>query len=93
MSVGVLTTHVHQVIPCDTQLGGELAHVASEEVLVEVVVTCRNRSVNGVERRSAHHLQRLLEVQALVLNVVNQALQVEQCGMALVAVINLRFDA
>ncbi len=49
VSVGVLAAHVHEVVPADAEFGRVFAHVFAEESFVEVVVTCRYGSVDGVE--------------------------------------------
>ena len=68
-------------------------HILAEESLVEVVVTCRNRGVNGIETGSANQFESLVEVQSVFLHVVTQTLQVAECSMTLVAMINIFLDA
>ena len=89
----VLAPHVHQLVPSDAQPGGKFVDVLVEEPFIEVVVPGGNWGVDGVERRSAHHLQCLVEGQLLVLHIVNQSLQVEQRGMTLVAVIDVVLES
>ena len=48
VGVGVLATHVHEIIPRDAEFGGIFAHVFSKEAFVEVVVTSGNRSVDRI---------------------------------------------
>ena len=69
------------------------AHVLAEQTLVEVVVTGGHGSVDGIERRGAHQLHRLVERQAVFLDIVAQTLQVAECSMALVAVVDILLDA
>ena len=49
VGVGVLTAHVHKVVPGDTELGGEATHVFAEKAFVEIVVAGGHRSVYGIE--------------------------------------------
>ena len=56
-------------------------------------MACGNRGVDRVERGGTHDLEGLVEVQAVVLYQVNQALQVEQSGMTLVAMVDVGLDA
>ena len=50
VGVGVLTTHIHKVVPAYAEFGGIFAHIFAEEAFVEVVVAGRHRGVHGVER-------------------------------------------
>ena len=93
VGVGVLATHVHEVVPADAELRGIFSHVFSEEALVEVVVACGYGGVYGVERGRTHHFEGNVEVKTLVLHEFHQTLEVEQCGMAFVAVVELVVDA
>ena len=88
----VLATHVDELLPTDTQLARELAHIATEQTFVEVVVSGRNRRMNRIERRSADNFQCLIESQTFLLDIINQTLRVDQGSMPLVAVINLLAD-
>ena len=90
--VGVDATHADKLIPADAQLLGIATHVLAEEVCLEVVVAGRHGSVDGIERRGAHQLHGLVEGEA-VLDVVAQALEVAQGGVALVAVVDVLLDA
>ena len=54
-------------------------------------MTCRNRSVDSVKRRSAHELHSLVECQT-ALDIIAQTLQVAECSMTLVAVIYILLD-
>ena len=88
----ILATHTDELVPRDTQLGRVTTHVLAKQGLVEIVVAGRNGSVNGIERRSAYQLHSLIECQPLVY-VVTETLQVAECSMTLIAVINLFLDA
>ena len=92
MVVGIRTTHTDELVPTDAEHLRIAAHVLSKEVFSEVVVTCRNRSVYGIKGRSTDNLESLVECQAFA-NVVAKTLQVAECGMTLVAMINILLDA
>ena len=91
--VGVGTTHTDELIPSDAELGRIAAHVLAEETFVKVVVTGRNRSMNGIETTGANQLKSLVERQTILLDVVAQTLQVAECGVTLVAMIDVFLDA
>jgi len=91
--VCILTTHTDELIPRDTKALWIATHVLAEESLVEVVVTSWNWSMNSIERRSTNQLESLVEVQAILLDVIAETLQVAECSMTLIAVINLLLDA
>ena len=88
---GVVAAEVHEVVPSDTHTGGITAHVLAEETFVEVVVTGRNRSVYGVQRRGAYQLDGLVVGQTFGY-VVADALYVNQRCVAFVAVIYVFLD-
>ena len=90
--VGIRAAHSDEFIPTDTQHLRIAAHVLAEEFLVEVVVTGRHGSVYGIERRGTNDFECLVECQAIT-DVVAQALQVAECGMSLVAMVNVLLDA
>ena len=92
MIVCILTTHTDELIPRDTEALWIATHVLAEESLVEVVVTCWHWSMNCIERRSANQLKSLVEVQAILLDVVAETLQVAESSMTLVAVIDILLD-
>ena len=69
-----------------------MLHVLAEQRFVEIVVSGRDRSVYRIERRRTHQLHRLCESQPLV-DVIAQSLDVNQCGVPFVAVIDLLSDA
>ena len=54
-------------------------------------MTSRNRSMAGVETTCTYELHSLIEGKAF-LNIINQALQVAECGMPLVAMIDVFLD-
>ena len=90
--VGIGTTHTDELVPADTQLLRIAAHILAEETFIEVVVASRNRGVDSVKTRSTHQLQCLVEIQALI-NIVTQTLQVAECGVALVTMVDVLLDA
>ena len=49
VGVGVLTTHIHKVVPRDSELGGEATHVFAEKAFIKVVMAGRHRGVDGVK--------------------------------------------
>ncbi len=90
--VCILTAHTDELVPRNAEALWITTHVLAEESLVEVVVTCWYWSVNSIERRSANQLKSLVEVQAILLDVIAKALQVAESCMTLVAMINLLLD-
>ena len=92
MIVCVLTTHTDELIPRDTKTLWIATHVLTEESLVEVVMTSWHWSMNSIERRSANQLESLVEVQAILLDVVAETLQVAESCMTLIAVIDILLD-
>ena len=90
--VCILTTHTDELIPRDAKALWIATHVLTEESLVEVVMTSWHRSVNSIERRSANQLEGLVEVQAILLDVVAETLQVAESSMTLIAVIDILLD-
>ena len=91
MVVGMDTTHADELVPCNAELGRIASHVLAEQALVEVIVTCGHWRMNGVEATGANQLHRLVEGQTL-LDIVAQTLQVAECSMTLVAVIDIFLD-
>ena len=91
MVLRIHAAHAHEVVPADAQLSRILTHVLAEERLVEIVMACRHRSVNCVERRSANHLKSLVEREA-TLHIVHQALNIAQRSMTLIAVVDILLD-
>ena len=87
------TTHTDQVIPLDAEFAGIIAHVLVEQVLVEIIVTCGNRCMAGVESARAYHFLRLVEGQTLFLNEVYETLETHEGSVSLVAMINILLDA
>ena len=90
--VGIGAAHADKLIPCNSQALRIATHILAKELLVKVVVAGRHRCMNGVERACAHQLHSLIEAQAAVY-IVAKTLQVAQCGMAFVAVIDVFLDA
>ncbi len=89
VGVGVLATHVHEVVPGNAETCGIFAHVLAEELFVEVVVTCGHGCVYSVERRSADEFESHIEVKTVFLHVVDEALEVEERCVTFVAVVKL----
>ena len=88
----IITSKIHQVIPADTHSCRVTAHVFTEQTFVEVVVTGRNRSMNCIKRRSANQLDSLIECQSGSY-VVADTLNIDQCSVSFVTMINVFFDA
>ena len=59
--VWINTAQADEIVPADTQLGWEFTHIAAEQILVEIVMACRDRSVHCVQRSSTHDLHGLVE--------------------------------
>ena len=93
MVVGVGTTHADELVPRDAELLGIATHVLAKQTLVEVVVTSGYGGVNGIQAAGTYQLQSLVEVQAVLLDVVAQALQVAEGSVTLVAVVDILLDA
>ena len=90
--IGVSTAQSNQVVPLNAQLAGILVHILVEESLLEVVVSCGDGCVAGVESACAYHFLRLVEGQALALHEVHHALQAHEGSVSLVAVVNIFLD-
>ena len=92
MIVCILTAHTDELIPRNAEALWIATHVLTEESLVEVVMTSWHWSMNSIERRSANQLESLVEVQAILLDVVAETLQVAESSMTLIAVIDILLD-
>ena len=90
--IGIGASHADELVPRNTEFGRIATHVLAEKTFLEVVVTCRNRCVAGVETRCTHQLDGLVERQTCI-DVVAQTLKVAQCGVSLVAVVDVLLDA
>ena len=93
MVVGIGASHADELVPRDAQALGIGTHILAEEALVEVVVAGRHGRVDGIESAGANQLHSLVERQMLLLDIVAEALQVAECGMSLVAVVDVLLDA
>ena len=93
VGVGVFASHVHEVVPRYAEFCGIFAHVFSEESFVEVVVTCGHRSVDGVKRRCADYFEGGVEIKPVFVDIIDEALEIEQGCVTFVAVIELAADA
>ena len=89
VGVGILTTHVHEIVPGDAEFCGILAEIFSEERLLEIVVTCRHGSVYGIERRSAYDLKCHIERKMVFLNIIHQTLQVHESRVSFVGMVKV----
>ena len=90
--VGVGLAQVDILLPGDAQHVGIVRHVLADHRFGECVVACGNRRMGREERRRADHLQRLREGELLVGHQIADALDADECGVSLVAVINLFLD-
>ncbi len=48
IGIGILTAHIHEVGPGDSEFCGELMHILAKQVFVEIVMTGRHGSVYGI---------------------------------------------
>ena len=88
----IVTSKIHQVVPADTHSSRITTHVLTEQTFVEVVVTGRNRSMNCIKRRSANQLDSLIKCQSGSY-IVADTLNIDQCSVSFVTMINVFFDA
>ena len=88
----IITSKIHQVVPADSHSCRVTTHVFTEQTFVEVVVTGRNRSMNCIKRRSANQLDSLIECQSGSY-VVADTLNIDQCSVSFITMINVFFDA
>ena len=91
--VRIRTAHADELIPSDSQLLGVGAHILAEESLFKVVMTGRHGSMHGVKTAGTHQFESLVEVQAVLFDVVTQALQVAESGVTLITMIDILLDA
>ena len=85
------TAHTDELVPCDTEFLRVATHVFTEKSFLEIVVTCRHRGMNSVQTAGTHQLQGLVECQSLF-DVIAQTLQVAQCSMPFVAMVDILLD-
>ena len=91
--VGIGLAQVDILLPGDAQHVGIVRHVLADHRLGECVVACGHGGVRREERRRAHHLQRLGERELAVVHQIADALDADECGVALVAVEHVVLDA
>ncbi len=91
--VGVGLAEVDELLPGDAQHVGIVRHVLADHRLGEGVVARGHRRVGREERRRADDFERFGERQFLVVHHLADALDADECGMALVAVEHLVLDA
>ena len=86
------TTHADELVPRETEQLWIATHILAEELLVEVVVTSWYRSVAGIQTAGTYQLESLVEGESLM-DIVYQTLQVAECCVSLVAMIDILLDA
>ena len=60
----IITSEIHQVVPANTHSGRITSHIFTKQSFIKIVVTCRNRSMNSIKRRSTNQLDSLIECQS-----------------------------
>ena len=90
--VGICLTEVDELVPCDAQNIGIVRHILTYHRLREGIVTCRHGGVRREQRRRADNLHSLRERKVLLSDEVAYALDADECGMTLVAVVYLLLD-
>ena len=88
---GIVTSQIHQVVPSDTHFSRITTHIFTKQTFIEIVVTGRNRSVNRIKRRSTNQLDSLIESQSGSY-IITDALNIDQCSVSLVTMINIFLD-
>ena len=83
----------HHGGPVYLEDGRIMAEILAEHTLVESVMAGRDGSVGRKERRCAHDLHGFAELEVFLLDILAKALQADECGMALIAVIHLGIDS
>ena len=92
MVLGIGASQTDELIPGNAQQLRIAAHVFAEKTFVEVIVAGRNGCVNGVQRGCTNKFHSLVESETLT-DVVHEALDVAQGGVAFVAMVNVLLDA
>ena len=87
VGIGIFATHVHQVIPRNTELGRIFTHIFAEKTLVKIVMTGRHGGMHGVKAGCPYKFKSHVEIKMLFLDIIHQALQIEQCGVPFVAMV------
>ena len=88
----VRTSHTHELVPCDTKSLRIATHILTEEAFLEIIVTCRNRSMDSIESTGTYQLEGLVERQSLF-DIVTQTLQITQSSMTLVTMVYILLNA
>ena len=92
MIIRIRTTHTDELVPSDTEFLGIAAHILTKQTFLEIVVSGRHGSVYGIKTAGTNQLKSLVECHAFF-NIVAQTLQVAQCGMSLVTMVDIFLDA
>ena len=87
----IITSEIHQVVPANTHSGRITSHIFTKQSFIKIVVTCRNRSMNSIKRRSTNQLDSLIECQSRSY-IVTDTLNINQCSMSLITVIDIFLD-
>ena len=92
MRAGSLTTKIGQILEGDMELVGVVPDILRKEGLVEVIMSCRHRSVTGIETGGADQLQCLIEVET-ALHHMSHTLQSHKGGVSLIGMVYIGLDA
>ena len=92
MRAGSLTTKIDQILEGDMELVGVVPDILRKEGLVEVIMSCRYRSVTGIEAGGAYQLQCLIKVET-ALHHMSHSLQPHKGSMTLIGMIDIGLDA
>ena len=87
----IITSEIHQIVPANTHSGRITSHIFTKQSFIKIVVTCRNRSMNSIKRRSTNQLDSLIECQSRSY-IVTDTLNINQCSMSLITVIDIFLD-
>ena len=87
----VITSEIHQIVPTNTHHSRISSHILAEKAFVEIVVSGRNRSMNRIKRRSANKLDGLIESKTGS-HIVTDTLNIDQCSMSFITMINIFLD-
>ena len=90
--VWIRATHSDEFVPRDAEFLRVATHIFAEKTLFKIVVTGGNGRVNRVKTTGTHQFECLIERQTFF-DVVAQTLQVAECGVSFVAVIDVLLDA
>jgi hypothetical protein len=89
--IGVGTTHTDEVMPLDTEFGSIGIHILIEDTFLEIVVTCGNRGMAGIETGSSNDLFCLIEGESFFYE-VDEALESHEGSVPLVAMVDILLD-